>query len=256
MTDDRILALDFDGVLCDGMLEYWQTAWLTYLEVWQLPPTPPPEVGFEGFARSRSTIEYGWEMPVLVRALAMGISVEAITDHWPQIRDRLLEEDGILAAQLRQTLDVIRDRWIATDRSSWLACHRFYPGIPQFLQSLGRRSIQPMIITTKEGRFVAELLAGIELEIDPKYIWGKEINRSKADSLKYILDNWPTQIDRLWFIEDRLPTLLTISDRPDLNRVQLYLADWGYNTELERNLAQDSDQIALLTLDTIDGMIA
>ena len=36
MNAARILALDFDGVICDGMAEYWQTAWRTYTQVWQL----------------------------------------------------------------------------------------------------------------------------------------------------------------------------------------------------------------------------
>ena len=41
MNAARILALDFDGVICDGMAEYWQTAWRTYTQVWQLDRLEP-----------------------------------------------------------------------------------------------------------------------------------------------------------------------------------------------------------------------
>ncbi len=29
-----ILALDFDGVICDGLIEYFEAAWRTYCEIW------------------------------------------------------------------------------------------------------------------------------------------------------------------------------------------------------------------------------
>ena len=31
-----VLALDFDGVLCNGLSEYFQTAWRTYSQFWQI----------------------------------------------------------------------------------------------------------------------------------------------------------------------------------------------------------------------------
>jgi 3-deoxy-D-manno-octulosonate 8-phosphate phosphatase KdsC-like HAD superfamily phosphatase len=31
MSAPQTLALDFDGVLCDGLLEYFETAWRAYL---------------------------------------------------------------------------------------------------------------------------------------------------------------------------------------------------------------------------------
>ncbi|MCY7286501.1 MAG: HAD family hydrolase, partial [Cyanobacteria bacterium CAN_BIN43] len=37
-TAPTLLALDFDGVLCNGLMEYFQTAWRVYCQIWSHPP--------------------------------------------------------------------------------------------------------------------------------------------------------------------------------------------------------------------------
>jgi hypothetical protein len=66
----RILALDFDGVLCDGMIEYFQISKRTYETLW---PEIIPEDFFPSFSQLRPVIETGWEMPLLLRSLVLGI---------------------------------------------------------------------------------------------------------------------------------------------------------------------------------------
>ncbi len=73
-----ILALDFDGVICDGLIEYFQTAWRTYCQIWKPVETvPDPDLALS-FYRVRPAIETGWEMPLLIRALLTGITEEQI----------------------------------------------------------------------------------------------------------------------------------------------------------------------------------
>ena len=43
MTIPNILALDFDGVLCDGVREYFETSRRTYMKVW--PGEKAPDQG-------------------------------------------------------------------------------------------------------------------------------------------------------------------------------------------------------------------
>jgi phosphoglycolate phosphatase-like HAD superfamily hydrolase len=254
MSFTQILALDFDGVLCDGMQEYWQTAWRTYLELWQITDCQPPVEMFERFSQSRSAIEYGWEMPVLACALNQNISIAELTENWIATRDRILKMNSIDRPQLIATFDRIRDNWIAIDLDGWLSCHQFYPGTIDLIASLPQHQIQPMIITTKEGRFVERLLAGAGIEFDRQWIWGKEVNRSKADSLRLIIDEYGDRLTGIKFVEDRLPTLAKIAEREHLSRVELYLADWGYNTDTERLISQQSSRIKLLSLSQLDRL--
>ena len=40
MTIPNILALDFDGVLCDGMREYFEASRRTYMKIWSDEKVP------------------------------------------------------------------------------------------------------------------------------------------------------------------------------------------------------------------------
>jgi hypothetical protein len=103
-----------------------------------------------------------------------------------------------------------------------------------------------VIITTKEGRFVGELLARAGVTLAAERIFGKESKRPKADVLRALKDEEPGR--RLWFVEDRLKTLDVVAARPDLDDVRLFLADWGYNFPAERAAARGTARIALLSL--------
>ena len=256
MNAARILALDFDGVICDGMAEYWQTAWRTYTQVWQLDRLEPSPGVAEKFRELRPLIEVGWEMPVLIRALSLGISTERMQSSWQKIRDRILADGRLSGVKVSQQLDSVRDSWIQQDPASWLRLHQFYPGVIDMLKELPSRKIQPIIITTKESRFVTQLLQEQGIELASEFIWGKELKRSKIDSLKQILDRGVKKSPTVWFVEDRLSTLAKIATQPELESVKLYLAEWGYNTVAEREAALQQSRIqtlALADLPTLGG---
>ena len=82
MTSPQILALDFDGVLCDGLLEYFETAWRAYCQVFEETLPNPPAGLADRFYPLRPVVESGWEMPLVLRALLGGIADEAILTHW------------------------------------------------------------------------------------------------------------------------------------------------------------------------------
>ncbi len=240
-----ILALDFDGVVCDGLIEYFETAWRTYCQIWNPSSHKPLEDIAASFYRLRPVIETGWEMPILVKALIAKISEAEILERWGAIAHAILQEDKLVAPDIALKLDQIRDQWIDKDLESWLNLHRFYPGVVEKIQSLQGSFIQPMIITTKEGRFVSQLLQQHGLEMPATSIIGKESKRPKHQVLKELMAE--TQI-QIWFVEDRLKTLQLVQQQPHLAAVKLYLADWGYNTASEREQARQASGIELISL--------
>ena len=76
MAIPNILALDFDGVLCDGMREYFETTRRTYLKVWPTDIVPGEDL-FPAFRTLRPVIMTGWEMPILLRAIVHGHPITA-----------------------------------------------------------------------------------------------------------------------------------------------------------------------------------
>ena len=242
------IALDFDGVICDGIVEYFQTAWRTYCQLWQPSSQIPPANLADSFDRLRPVIETGWEMPILIKALLVDIPEAKILQDWNNIAQRLLSETNLAGADIAKKLDQIRDEWIATDLSGWLSLHRFYPGAIEQLQSLLKSSVKLKIITTKEGRFVQALLQQQGVEMPQEAIIGKESKRPKSQVLRELIAASVGEHIKIWFVEDRLKTLQLVEQQADLDTVQLYLAEWGYNTLEERESVRHSPRIRLLSL--------
>ncbi len=242
-----LLALDFDGVLCDGLREYFQTAWRTYCQLWSPPDTVSPEELAPIFYRTRPVIEIGWEMPILIRALVLGISEADILENWPQIAHEIVTKEQLKADVIGPHLDGVRDQWIETDLSGWLSLHQFYPGVINRIQPLIDSSVSVYIITTKEERFVRSLLEEQGVIIPNGRIFGKGYKKPKAQILRELLATSTTP-ENIWFVEDRLQTLLSVLKQPDLNSVQLFLADWGYNTQKEQDSVAEYPPIHLLSL--------
>ena len=247
-----VLAIDFDGVLCNGMKEYFKTAWRAYCNLWQPDSPTPPDGLADRFYRTRPVVETGWEMPLLLRSLLLGTPEADILLHWTTIAKQQAATDGVDAAKLAAEVDGVRDRWIKTDVQSWLTEQEFYPGIIPQLQAWLNSPTQIVIISTKEGRFIQQLLQQQKVDFTKLRIFGKEVKRSKPDTLRSLMaEHTSTPSDRpaiFWFVEDRLQTLQAVCQQPDLDTINLFLADWGYNTQPERDSVVQEPRIHRLSL--------
>ncbi len=253
----KLLALDFDGVICDGLLEYFQTTQRCYTYLW---PTSKPDHLLdyaEAFYRLRPVIETGWEMPLLLRALVCGVPEDEILEDWPRILAQLQATNTLTKKEVAESLDHVRDTWINTDLDHWLALHRFYPGVISALKGwLDQGHPKLYIVTTKEGRFVQTLLAQQGLELKPEQIIGKEINQPKFVTLGQLLDQEKCPVESLWFVEDLLKTLAKVAQEPRLDGAKLFLADWGYNTAAVRASIKNSPRFNRLSLMQFQGNFA
>ncbi len=243
MQRKSILALDFDGVICDGIEEYLDSSWQVYCQIWKVDGDRPQHLDAD-FRQLRPLIEYGWEMPLLVWAIANSIPTASITTAWSTVVQDILISQKITAPEITQVMDEVRDRAIASDLPRWLALQRCYPGTIDRLNSLPDH-IEPVIITTKDGRFTRQMLENSGIYLPQTAIFGKEIQQPKTATLRQLLATQPEQI---WFVEDRLPTLQAVAAQADLDAVQLFLADWGYNTPAERAAAAQNPRVELLSL--------
>ncbi|OBQ12080.1 MAG: haloacid dehalogenase [Anabaena sp. LE011-02] len=243
-----ILALDFDGVVCDGLIEYFEVAWRTYCQIWSpINDTPPDDLALR-FYRLRPVIETGWEMPVLIKALIEGFNDDQILQSWTTITPQILAADHLETKAVSSKLDHLRDEWIQTDLNGWLSLHKFYPGVIERLKITLESEVQLYIVTTKEGRFVKQLLQQEGVNLPPENIFGKEVKRPKYETLRELIEKANIQNVSLWFVEDRLKTLQLVQQQSDLNHVQLFLADWGYNTQPEREAGKNDPRIQLISL--------
>jgi hypothetical protein len=252
MTIPDILALDFDGVCCDGLREYFETSRRTCARVW---PTdePPGDRAFEAFAALRPVILSGWEMPVLLRAIARGIPRAEILGGWEEVRAALVATGSpsgdALIARLAQALDEVRREWIAADEAGWLALHAAYGSVDELRRLVGAPA-RSVLVTTKEGAFARRVLDSWGVPLAD--VQGKETGVHKCLNLRGLIADWTAAHGtrpRLAFVEDRLETLAHVTTHPDLDDVALFLATWGYNTEAARAAARADSRIRPLTLE-------
>ncbi len=247
----RILALDFDGVLCDGRAEYFASSCRVCAQVWGLAPAQLEPLR-PAFDRLRPLIEIGWEMPLLLWGLQQGIPEDALRRDWPGWRQRLLQGAGVSEQALAQRLDEVRDRWIEEDLQGWLGLHRFYPGVAAWMRQIQAAGEPRLaILSTKEGRFIQQLLLREGIQLPRHRILGKEVRAPKATTLQRLLSAAQLPAEELWFVEDRLQTLRQVQRVPELKQVLLFLAAWGYNLPEEREEAARDPHLHLLSLEQL-----
>ena len=248
LNSPSILALDFDGVICDGLIEYFQVAWRAYCGVWRPESKIPPDGLAEKFYPLRAVIETGWEMPVLIKALIEEIPEEKIYQEWQSVSQQIVQYNNLHSQDIAKKLDSIRDEWIKTDLDGWLSLNRFYPGTIEKIRLTLSSPVKLYIITTKEGRFVKQLLQKSGIHFEPEAIFGKEAKRPKYEILRELIKKHDVSGESVWFVEDRLKTLQVVKKQADLNNVKLFLGAWGYNTAPEREAAKNDERIKLLSL--------
>ena len=142
------------------------------------------------------------------------------------------------------------------DSEGWLGLHKFYPGVIARINQIMLQKTQLYIVTTKEGRFVTKLLQQEGIEMESRFIFGKECQRPKYQILQLILKTGKENSANLWFVEDRLKTLQLVKQQQDLQEVSLYPADWGYNTERDCLGVASDNQISLLSLEQFNRHFA
>ncbi|XGB40802.1 MAG: hypothetical protein LVS60_10215 [Nodosilinea sp. LVE1205-7] len=166
--------------------------------------TPPPAGLADRFYPLRPVVESGWEMPLVLRALLRGVADAEILTNWSGMVSTLLAETGLQAGEWAAAVDGVRDSWMQTDLDGWLGLHRFYPGVIERLGQVTAAGVRTIIISTKEGRFIQQLLDRQGVRLAPEQILGKEVQRPKYETLRQLSQAGAGPI---WFVEDRLQAL-------------------------------------------------
>ncbi|MDC9729861.1 MAG: HAD family hydrolase [Methyloprofundus sp.] len=240
MDQTPIYALDFDGVICDSAIETAITGWKVATQLWSdMAGTVPTEAHINQFRQLRPLLETGYESILFMRLLQQGESVETITGH---IADFLKELEGDTDA-LKKLFGQTRDQWIEQARAEWLEMNPLFAGVTDKLQVLNGSPWY--IITTKQERFVEEILKVNQIELAPENIFGLDAKLSKEAVLLRLQEKHGDT--PLCFVEDRLETLINVQSNIQLKAVNLQLADWGYNTEQDKATAQNKG-IPLISL--------
>eukprot|EP00241_Pyramimonas_parkeae_P012464 CAMPEP_0114246426 /NCGR_PEP_ID=MMETSP0058-20121206/12454_1 /TAXON_ID=36894 /ORGANISM="Pyramimonas parkeae, CCMP726" /LENGTH=264 /DNA_ID=CAMNT_0001359607 /DNA_START=239 /DNA_END=1033 /DNA_ORIENTATION=+ len=257
-----LLALDFDGVLCDSCgessLSAWKAAEKLWPEVFRDATSTEKDKILQDMRVVRPVVETGYENMLLIRALIEKLSSpQELLDTWGTVHHTLMDKWDLDRAEMVDLFGKTRDDWIATDFTGWLAPNEFYPGVVDATKAaIANAMCETYIVTTKQARFTSALMndmAGIPFEDDRIYSTTVS-GQPKTEVLKMLQEDKGIGAE-LHFVEDKLSTLEKVLKDPGLDKWNLYLVDWGYNTASERKWAEDNPRIRLISIAEFSNII-
>lgn len=229
MKESVIYALDFDGVICDSAVETGISGWRAAFQLWHdIEKTYPSLVEIDTFRRTRPVLGTGYEAILLVRLIYDGESVESIIENFQTMKRELITKYKLETETLRHLFGEVRDSWIKADLNYWIQKNPLFPGIAEKLQGLSEQGIW-YIVTTKQERFVKQILAANQVQLADGRIFGLDRNMSKEDVLIDLQNKHANE--QIYFVEDMLSNLLKIVDNSQLSSIKLFFAPWGYSTD-------------------------
>lgn len=205
-------------------------------------PGTIPEALIEQFRLVRPALETGYEAILIIRLLFKEVSVHCLLENYDSELAKLIQQEDLATSQLKELFGSTRDHWIANHAEEWLEMNPLFDGIADKLQQIDSKNC--FIITTKQERFVHQILAANDIVLPKEQVFGLDRNMTKRE----VLDLLQQQSDKtILFVEDRLPTLINIKNDSKLQAIQLFFADWGYNTaeDKQQALAMDISRIKL-----------
>ena len=230
MIEKPLLVLDFDGVIVDGINEYWSSSRQTCLNI--LSAKEKKIISFpsdipKAFKTMRPWVHHGWEMVILAAECSNKTSqlnlkgLQNFSRNYQIECSLALKKWGWTPSQLQAALNQTRREAISNNFNQWLDYHQPFSSVVQWLQIVEKEGIEFAVLTTKSIEFTKKLLNSFSLQ--PKLIFGHE-SGSKIDVLNQLLHKRIIQ----GFIEDRRSTLEKVLEDPQLRSIPCYLASWGY----------------------------
>ncbi len=257
MHSKRLFLFDFDGVIVDGMDEYWHSALLAYEKFLN-----SPEIYFDQnlykqvpniFVETRPWVKYGWEMLIIVHEIIKkdnplnNNNKTDFLDKYHQNCEKVLLDNSWVPGELQKCLDKSREYQINKDFNKWVDLHKPFYEVIEFIEKLKQRKISTGIITTKGKSFAEKILK--KLHIFPELIFGYE-SGTKVDIVSELTNDYKI----IGFIEDRKKTLINIKQNSYITHIPCYLAEWGYLKNTDRtNLPHE---IKLLKIKDLEQLLA
>lgn len=219
-----IVALDFDGVVCDALLECAAVTWYAGHLDHCIPALSEAVQALpaEYIARFRA-----------VRSYSRTLADFMVTNHTHSpVRDRR-DFDNVRAAIPAQALDAqaaigeqIRTRWRSGDYTSWIAHHTLYPGVGEFIAEVPHEIV---IVSAKDSTSISAILTHHGLADAVSAVHGGCTDKNEV--LGRLTETGP-----VLFIDDSLANVMAAQSL-DLSAVW---AEWGYHTTEDVLLARST----------------
>lgn len=225
-TPQRLLALDFDGVLWDTQNECLSSA----CQIWQGLCGRRWRGTAEQFFAGRPLVSKGGEYGLLLKLI----------EEFPQRNFEFFPREEFVAAVHQeadfcqcfgQCLTNLRQAAIAAGPDpQWLQLQQPYSNWLPWWNRINDYYKSVVICTTKDEASVRALLAGFPESPKGLSIYGKSFSENKRLQLEKAAVDYDVNLEQIVFVDD-VPANLRLVKTTGVRRV---LAGWGYNRPSER----------------------
>lgn len=240
---DRVIVLDFDGVIWDSVDESFEQAWTAWTEGHghiELDRTQARTY----FREARWQCKDGHDFYIVMALLAQGrTDIGTLpTDAFRAARETLARTSE--AEAFVKAFYASRERMRRDDFDAWCALQRPFAGMIAHLETMRREARGVAVATTKDAPSAQALLEAAGIHDLPVY--GREVSLDKNDHLRAIMGRYNVAAPAVAFIEDLLENLHNVAPLG----VRLVLADWGYNTPTDRARAS-AEGVEVVSLENL-----
>jgi len=238
-----VLALDFDGVICDSASECLFSAYAAYAKSTGLPEAEDldaiPSEWRREFCRMRPFIRDGKDFLLILYFVHHRVTIEGQQDFddqaaalMPEALKELLGE-GAAAQDLEELFQGTRRVIRARDEAAWAAINPLYRGIEEGLRACRERADAIYVTTSKPSDAVLRILRHHGTPLPESQVFGSDRFKghgNKNAHLEAVRDATDLPLDRIHYVEDQITHLIAAQALG----ARCYFAEWGYNTEEQK----------------------
>jgi len=239
--DIKLLAMDFDGVIADSIMECAVAAYNGYAsysgsDTFLLSPKDIDPYQLSVFIATRPFIRSGEDYIYLFHAINEHVDFENQED-FDSFKSNYI---GLKDAFYNEFYSA-RDRLLNDHYTEWISLNPLFWDMDRFLNHHFEKI---HIISTKAKKFIISILAHYGVRINHGNIYSTEGKQSKSEVLNEIMGKIKVKSNIAIFIDDHLDTLL----RMNVSNVKYYLASWGYNNKKQSSIKK-TDNIESIELE-------
>ena len=241
----NVIALDFDGVICDSAAECVVSAYGAYVqakgEKFDPMESVAPDYFREGFYRLRPLIRDGRDYVMILYLLDLGVPIEdqedfdhALETRLPDLLDIFGVEDG---PGLEAAFQRYRVGFRGRDEMGWMDRNPLYSGMLHALRQRDGDLSRVFVTTSKPSHVAKGILEHNGFMLPEGHALGKDMVGTSPDKnvhMRLVTEASGVGYEDIHFVDDQVAHLESAMRLG----VNCYLASYGYTTEKQVDKAR------------------
>ena len=232
----KLLALDFDGVLCDSAKECLINSYNSYNiaeqknteKSYSMEMIDSREV--ELFLKFRPLVRIAREYYPLWYLISKNQPIDPSMNIQEQIRIPEKKLDAFNTIFFQQ-----RREWMKKDEFSWLYFNPLYPGIKKVLLELIKYE-NTYIVSSKNAPAINSILKHNQIDFPTDNIWGSDSDLDKPDIFRKLKEKNAISYSDIIFLDDNIENLMKAKELG----ISVFWASWGYSMVNEKKKVSEN----------------